>query len=73
MGRNNTVTTAALFGLAGTILLSVGGVLASVSVTTLDLWFGGTLAVLVWGTFAYFAMKQFANGIYTIVEDTTRR
>ena len=73
MTRDNTVSTAALFGLAGTVLLSVGGVLASASVTTLDLWLGGTLAVLVWGTFAYLAMKQFANGVYTIVEDATRR
>ena len=69
MNRNNTVTSAALFGFVGTILMSIGGVLASASITMLDLWFGVILAFLVWSLFVFFAMKQFANGIYTIVED----
>ena len=69
MARNDAVREAAFFGLAGTVLVSVGSFVASVIFTALNPWLGAVPAVLVWGVCVFYGMQQFAHGIYTIVED----
>ncbi len=73
MSRHSAATDAAFNGVVGLALLSVGSVVASVLLTTLDLWVAFVPALLVWGLFAFFGLKQFAYGIHTIVEDATRK
>lgn len=72
MARNAAVSEAALNGLAGTVLVSVGSFVASLIFTALNPLFGAVPAVLVWVVCVYYGMKQFAHGVYTIVEDVQR-
>ena len=73
MPRDSAVTEAAIFGLVGTVLLSGGTAVVAALVSTLDLWFAAVPAFVVWTVAAFFAMKQFALGVHTIVEDATAR
>ena len=73
MPRNSAVAEAGIFGLGGAVLLSVGIVVAAALVSTLDFWLAAVPALLVWGVAAYYAMSQFAHGVYTVVEDATAR
>lgn len=69
MTRNDAVGEAAIFGLVGTVLISTGGLIASFLFSRFGLWIGVVPALLVWGLFLYLGMKQFAHGIYAVVED----
>ena len=73
MSRDSAVAEAAIFGLVGLVLLSVGSIVASALVSVLDLWVAVLPALLVWGVAAYYAMKQFALGVHTVVADATAR
>ena len=69
MARNEVTDLAALFGLAGTVLVTGGSVIASMLFAKLGPWVGAVPAVLVWGACVFYGMKQFAHGIYAVVED----
>lgn len=72
MSRDETVAQAALYGLTGLTILSIGnltavGIFYVFSRTTLLV---AVPAVLVWLISAYYGMRQFAHGIYEIAEHT---
>ncbi|UPV99379.1 hypothetical protein M0R88_12690 [Halorussus gelatinilyticus] len=71
MTRNAAVDEAAVSGLAGAVLLAGGSFVASSIYDALGPWLGIVPALLVWGVGVYYAMKQFANGIYTVVADAS--
>ena len=73
MTREEAVGEATFAGFAGIVLLSAGSLVASWILSTLDPWVGAFPAILVWGVFVYYGTKQFAHGIYTIVEDAVGR
>lgn len=71
MTREEAVAQAALYGLTGLTLLSVGSVVAS---GLFFMFARATLlaavpAMIIWLICAYFGMRQFAHGIYEIIED----
>lgn len=67
--RDSAVSEAAVFGVAGLALLSVGSLAASALVSALDPWVAVVPALIVWMVAAYVAMRLFAHGVYTVVED----
>ncbi|WP_416839485.1 hypothetical protein [Haloferax sp. DFSO52] len=71
MSRHNATTDAAVNGVAGLIIFSVGGAVASFLLTAFGPWLGFVPAMAVWAGCGYFGLKQFAHGIYTIVESAS--
>lgn len=71
MSRENATTDAAVYGLAGLVIFSVGAAVASFILTAFGPWMGFVPALVVWAGVGYFALKQFANGLYTIVESAS--
>ncbi|MFC6823981.1 hypothetical protein [Halopelagius fulvigenes] len=71
MPRYAATTDAAINGVVGLVLLSVGSAVAPLIFTSFDPWMSALPAFLVWCVFAYYAMNQFAHGIYTVVEEAT--
>ncbi|WP_049972110.1 hypothetical protein [Haladaptatus cibarius] len=73
MSRQSAATDAAINGIVGIALLSVGTISASVFAIMLNPWLTAVPALLVWATFAFYGFKQFAYGLHTIVADATRK
>lgn len=69
MTRANAVNEAAVFGVVGSILFSLGGIFSSFLLSRLDFWVAIIISLPLWLVFMYFGMKQFAHGIYTLIED----
>ncbi|AGB34068.1 hypothetical protein Natpe_4373 (plasmid) [Natrinema pellirubrum DSM 15624] len=70
MSRDDTVSQAALYGLTGLTILSIGSLIVvavfyAFSDTTLLV---AVPLVLVWLISAYYGMRQFAHGLYEIAE-----
>ncbi|UPV73347.1 hypothetical protein M0R89_12410 [Halorussus limi] len=73
MTRTEAVDEAAFSGLAGAALLAGGSFVASSIFEAAGPWLGAVPALLVWGVSVYYAVKQFAHGIYTVVADASSR
>ena len=71
MSRHTAATDAAFNGVVGLALLSVGSIVASKLFVSFDPWVAAVPALLVWSVFAFFGLKQFAYGVYTVVEDAS--
>lgn len=69
MSRDSATTDAAVNGVVAVVILGLGGALASGLFALFDTSLAILPAFLVWLLFAYFALKQVAHGIYTLVED----
>lgn len=69
MTRDQATSYAAFCGLAGLILVVVGTGVASLLFTAFPVWLAALPALLVWGACVYLGMKQFARGIYEVVDD----
>jgi hypothetical protein len=71
MSRDVAITDAAVNGVAGLLSVSLGGAVASFILAAFGVWVGFVPALIVWAAFGYIGLKQFARGIYTIVEDAS--
>ncbi|WP_435360193.1 hypothetical protein [Haloarchaeobius sp. DFWS5] len=71
MTRDETVEQAAIFGLVGAVIIIVGSTIATVLFSSIDTWVSALPSFLIWAGCVYYGMKQFAQGIYRIVEDAS--
>lgn len=72
MAREDAVTEAALFGVGGIALVSLGNLATSAVFSALDFWLALLPGLLVWIAFAYVGAKQFAKGMYVLLADVQR-
>jgi hypothetical protein len=71
MPRHTAATDAAINGLVGLVLLSIGSIVASALGTIFDPVIAAIPALIVWIVCAFYGLKQFAYGLYTLIEDAT--
>jgi predicted signal transduction protein with EAL and GGDEF domain len=71
MSRDQALSYAAVCGVAGLVLVATGTALASALVFYAPLWLAVLPALLVWLGCGYLGMKQFARGIYEVVDEAS--